>query len=312
MSASLRSLRESSTGLIVLGALAAILVAPARGQQGGGKTYDLRGDYKYVAGDKVRVHERAHTHAKYALKAGAQTLQSVDQMEGYEQRYEEEVQAVDEQGNITRSVRTYLSVEDFATSEKLDFAQRPIKVQLEKGEDGAFRFTPLEGATVPPALQQVLDQDAGSKETEADDEGAQKLIMPEGQVAVGAQWTVTNENACRVFQLDPADLSAEGTKAEGRLEGAEATNDQTMLRVALAFDLRLTKYSGMECREPMTLHATLGLRMPEGAASPDGEATMEGSIRGTALIPPDEGLPPGAILELDMTMTNVKKVERAR
>jgi hypothetical protein len=306
MSASVR-------GLVVLGALAAIITVPARAQQGGdAKTYDLRGDYKYVAGDKVRVHERSRTRAQYALKAGAEVLQKVDQTDGYEQRYEEEVQAVDERGNITKSVRTYVSIEDFATAEKLDFAQKPIKVQMDRAEDGTYRFTAMEGATVPPALQQILDQDAGSKESEAEDEGAQRLIMPEGQVAVGAQWTVTNENACQVFQLEPTDLAAEGTKAEGRLEAAEPAGDLTMLSVNLLFDLKLSKYSGMDCREPMALHATLALRMPAGAGSPDGEATMEGSIRGTAQIPPDEGMPPGSILELDMTMTNVKKVERVR
>lgn len=293
-----------------LSLLLALVAAPALAQDA--PTYDLRQEYKYVAGDKVRVHERTETHAKYALRAGDQVMQQVDQTEGFEQRYEEEVQEVDEKGDVTRSVRTYTQVQDLATSEALDLKDKPFKVQMARDEDGTFRFTPVEqGAAVPELLERVLDQEAGRKETESDDEGAQKLIMPEQPVAVGATWPVSLQHACEVFKFEQETIG-QGAEAQGTLEAAEPQGDLTMLKVALRFKLPMTSFNGMACPEPMKFDATINLRLPAGAAGPDGGASMEGVIKGKAKLPTDEGLPPDAILDLDMKVTNTKTVERVK
>lgn len=293
-----------------LSLLLALVAAPALAQDA--PTYDLRQEYKYVAGDKVRVHERTETHAKYALRAGDQVMQQVDQTEGFEQRYEEEVQEVDEKGDVTRSVRTYTQVQDLATSEALDLKDKPFKVQMARDEDGTFRFTPVEqGAAVPELLERVLDQEAGRKETESDDEGAQKLIMPEQPVAVGATWPVSLQHACEVFKFEQETIG-QGAEAQGTLEAAEPQGDLTMLKVALRFKLPMTSFNGMACPEPMKFDATINLRLPAGAAGPDGGASMEGVIKGKAKLPADEGLPPDAILDLDMKVTNTKTVERVK
>lgn len=297
-----RSVRGAVSVVLVL------LAVPALAQDA--PTYDLRQEYKYVAGDKVRVHERMETRAKYSLRAGDQVMQEVDQTEGYDQQYVEEVQEVDAKGDVVRAVRTYTQVQDLATSETLDLKDKPFKVQMARDEDGTFRFTPVDqAAPVPDLLERLLDQEAGRKETESDDESTQKLIMPEQPVAVGATWQVTLQHACEVFKFEPETVGP-GAEAQGTLQAAEPKGDLTMLKVDLTFKLPLTSFNGMACPEPMKFDATISLRMPAGATGPDGGATMEGAIKGKAKLPEDEGLPPGALLDLDMKVTNSKTVER--
>ncbi len=285
-----------------------LLAVPALAQDA--PTYDLRQEYKHVAGDKLRVHERTETRAKYALRAGAQTMQEVDQTEGFEQRYDEEVQEVDAEGDVIRSVRTYTLVHDLATSEKLDLQASPIQVQMARDEDGTFRFTAVDAtAQVPDLLERLLDQEAGRKETQSDEEGAQKLIMPEGPVAVGATWPITLAHACEVFKFEERTLGP-GAEARGTLTAAEAQGDQTMLKVDFVFNMPMTEFNGMACPEPMKFDATISLRLPANASGPQGGATMSGTIKGKAKLPEDEGLPPDAVLDLDMKVTNTKTVER--
>lgn len=287
-----------------------LLAAPASAQDA--PTYDLRQEYKYVAGDKVRVHERMETRAKYALRAGEQVMQEVDQTEGYDQRYVEEVQEVDADGDVIRALRTYTQVQDLATSETLDLKDKPFQVQMARDEDGTFRFTAVDQtAQVPDLLERLLDQEAGRKETESDDEDTQKLIMPEQPVAVGATWQVPLEQACEVFKFPPETVGP-AAEAQGTLEAAEPSGEQTMLKVGLRFKLPLTSFNGMACPEPMKFDATISLRMPANASGPDGGATMEGVIKGKAKLPEDEGLPPDAVLDLDMKVTNTKTVERVQ
>lgn len=296
------------SSLVVLLALAA---GPVLAQEEA-PTYDLRQDYKFVVGDKVRVHERTETRAKYALRAGEQVMQQVDQTEGYDQRYEEEVQEVSPEGEVTRALRTYTQVQDLATSQTLDLQDKPFKVQMTRDEDGTFRFAAVdEAAEVPELLERILEQESGRKETEADDESTQKLIMPEQPVAVGARWQVAVPHACEVFKFEPETVG-QGAEAQGALKAAAPQGEQTMLEVALRFKLPLTSFNGMPCPEPMIFDATIDLRMPAGATGPDGGAVMEGTIKGLARLPEDEGMPPDAVLDLDMKVKSTKSVERVQ
>lgn len=291
--------------------LAVLLAAPALSQDA--PTFDLRSDYKFVAGDKVRVHELQQTHAKYALRDGEKVLQSVDQTEGYEQRYEEEVQEAGADGDVTRSVRAYAYARDIATGETLELAEKPFKVQMARDEDGTYRFTPVEeGAQVPALLETLLDQEAGRKETEAVEESAQRLMMPDAPVAVGATWAIPVEKACEVFKFEPEQVASEGVETQGTLTAAEVKGAETELRVAIRFKLPLKSFNGMPCPDPMMFEANLEIVMPAGATSPNGQVSAKGDVKGKASLPPEEGMPKDAVLDLDMTVSTTKKIERVQ
>lgn len=291
--------------------LAVLLAAPALAQDA--PTHDLRGDYKFVAGDKVRVHELQQTRAKYALRDGDKVLQSVDQTEGYEQRYEEEVQEASPEGEATKAVRSYSFVRDISSGETLELTEKPFKVQMARDEEGTYHFTAVEaGVQVPALLETILDQEAGRKETEAVEESAQRLMMPEAPVAVGATWAIPVEKACEVFKFEPEQVASEGVETQGTLSGAEAKGAETELKVAIRFKLPLKSFNGMSCPEPMLFEATLEILMPAGATSPNGQVTAKGDVKGKALLPPEEGMPKDAVLDLDMTVQTTKKIERVQ
>jgi hypothetical protein len=294
-----------------LALLAVLLAAPALAQDA--PTFDLRSDYKFVAGDKVRVHELQQTRAKYALRDGDKVLQSVDQTEGYEQRYEEEVQEASAEGEATKAVRTYTFVRDISTGETLELTEKPFKVQMARDEEGTYHFTPVEaGAQVPTLLETILDQEAGRKETEAVEESAQRLMMPEAPVAVGATWAIPVEKACEVFKFEPDQVASEGYETQGTLSGAEPKGAETELRVAIRFKLPLKSFNGMPCPDPMLFEATLEIVMPAGATSPNGQVSAKGDVKGKATLPPEEGMPKDAVLDLDMTVSTSKKIERVQ
>ena len=292
--------------------LAVLFAAPALAQDAPAPTtYDLRQNYKFVAGDKVRVHEVQQTRAKYALRDGDKVLQSVDQTEGYEQRYEEEVQEASAEGEVTKSVRAYAFVKDISTGETLDLTEKPFKVQMARDEEGIYHFTPVEaGAQVPQLLETLLDQEAGKKETEGAEESQQRLMMPEGPVAVGATWAIPVEKACEVFKFEPEQVASEGVETQGTLTAAEVKGTETELRVAIRFKLPLKSFNGMPCPEPMLFEANLEIVMPAGATSPNGQVTAQGDVKGKALLPPEEGMPKDAVLDLDMKVSSTKKIER--
>lgn len=296
-------------GLVLLGALAVPVLA-----QQGGATHDLRGaDYRYKAGDKIRVHERNETHAKYAIKSGAKVLNSVDALEGYEQRYEEEVQEVNAEGDITKSIRTYTFAKVLSTDLTLDLSQKPLKVQLALGEDGTYGFTPVDAsASIPEVLQEILDQEAGKKETEAEDEGARRLIMPKEPVAVGATWSVPLEDVCQSFSFEPESVDAKGYEGKGTFEAAEPKDGLTLLVATVTFKLPLTKFNDMECQGPMAFDSVVRMRFPAGGAGPELENSMQGTVKGVAKIPDDQGFPPGTTYDLDMKMAITQTVERIK
>lgn len=294
--------------------LACLLAAPALAQDAPAPTtYDLRQDYKFVAGDKVSVHEVQQTRAKYALRDGDKVLQSVDQTEGYEQRYVEEVQEASPEGDVTKSVRAYAFVRDIQSGETLDLGDKPFKVQMARDEEGTYQFTPVEaGAQVPALLETLLDQEAGRKETEAVEESAQRLMMPEAPIALGGTWAIPLEKACEVFKFEPEQVATEGVETQGTLAGAEPKGDGTELRVAIRFKLPLKSFNGMPCPDPMLFEATLEIVMPAGATSPNGQVTANGDVKGKATLPPEEGMPKDAVLDLDMTVSTTKKIERVQ
>lgn len=290
--------------------LLALAAAPALAQEGA-PTYDLRQEYKLVAGDKISVQEHMETRAKYTLRAGDQVIHDADQVEGYDQSYVEEVQEVTADGDVVRSVRTYTHVRDLNTAEELDLKANPFKVQMSRDEDGLFRFTPLEeGAQLPELLERILGVEVGRKEADSDEEDARRLLVPEEPVAVGATWQLPVEKVCEVFKLPPESI-AEGAEGSGALEAAEPVGERTMLKVALRFKLPMSTFNEMPCPEPMRFDATISLRVPAGATGPEGGVALEAAIKGKAKLPPDQGLPPGAMLDLDMTIKNSKSVERA-
>jgi hypothetical protein len=295
-------------GLALLGGLAAL---PARAQQAA--TYDLRGDYRYKVGDKIKVHERNETHAKYAIKSGAKVLNSVDTVEGYEQRYEEEVQEVSAAGDITKSVRTYTFAKVFATDQTLDLSQKPLKVQMALAEDGTFGFTALDPAVpIPEVLQEILDQDAGKKETEEEDQSARRLVMPAERQAVGATWSVPLSDVCELFRFEPDQVQQEGYEGKGKLEAAERQGELTMLRATVGFKLPLKKFNELECEKPMAFDTVIRLSMPVDAGGPEVQSSMDGTMKGIARIPEDQGFPPGSTYDLDMRIVITQTIERAK
>jgi hypothetical protein len=295
-------MHRSLPGLVLL------IAAPALAQQ----THDLRGvEYRYKAGDKIRVHERNETHAKYAVKSGAKVLNSVDAIEGFEQRYDEEVQEVSAEGDITKSVRTYTFAKVLATDLTLDLAQKPLKVQMTLGEDGAYGFTPVDpNAPIPEVLQEILDQEAGKKETESEDQSARRLIMAKEPVAVGATWTVPLEDVCRSFRFEPEHVDAKGYEGKGTFVAADAKGDLTLLEATITFKLPLTKFNDMECVSPMAFDSVVRVRFPAGGAGPELESSMEGTVKGAAKIPDDQGFPAGTTYDLDMKTVITQKIER--
>ncbi|MCO5167364.1 MAG: hypothetical protein M9894_13525 [Planctomycetes bacterium] len=288
--------------------LAALLAAPALAQEGA--TYDLRQEYKYKAGDKVRVHERNETRQRYTVRQGDEVEQG-DGLEGYEWRYEEEVQEVDAQGRPVRSVRAYSLVHDLSTDERLDLDKAPVKVQLSRDEDGLPRFTPVDdGAELPAVLERLLLEHEGGAPGEGDAEDTLKHVMPDGPVAVGTRWPISREQICKVFPFDPDEIG-DGAELHGTLVGAEPKGGLTLLNVALRVKLPLKSYSGMVCSEPMLFDATISLRMPAGAGAPDGGATMEGTMKGKARLPDGGEMPADGSFELDLSVKSTKTVERA-
>jgi hypothetical protein len=294
-------------GLALLGALA----GPALAQTAA--TFDLRGDYSFKVGDKIKVEERNETHAKYAIKSGPKVLNSVDTVEGYEQRYEEEVQEVSAAGDITRSVRTYTYAKVFSTDQTLDLSQKPLKVQMALGEDGTFGFTPVDpAAPIPDLLQEILEQDAGKKETEEEDQGARRLIMPAERQAVGATWSVPLKDVCELFRFEPEHVAQDAYEGKGVLEAAEPKGALTMLRSTITFKLPLKKFNDLECVQPMAFDTVVRISMPADASGPDGQSIMEGTVKGVAQIPEDQGFPPGSTYDLDMRMVSSQQIERAK
>ncbi|MBX3466553.1 MAG: hypothetical protein KF878_06605 [Planctomycetes bacterium] len=293
-----------------LAAALALLAAPALAQEGA--TYDLRQDYKYKAGDKVRVHERNETRQRYTVRQGDE-VERGDGVEGYEWRYEEEVQEVDGRGRPVRAVRTYTFVHDLSADERLDLAAAPVKVQVSRDDDGLPRFAAVDGgAELPPLLERLLlEHDGGGAAGEGDADDTLKHVMPPAPVAVGARWPITREQICKVFPFDPDEIG-DGADLHGTLVSAEPKGGLNMLTVALRIKLPLKSYSGMVCPEPMVFDATVTLRMPAGAGAPDGGATMDGTMRGKALLPDGGEMPADGSFELDLAVKSTKTVERVK
>ncbi len=282
----------------------ALAVAPAGADE---TTYSLREEYKPKVGDKVRVHERNRTGGTVAVRAGDQVLQEQEQKQGVEQRYEEHVHEVGEDGKVSRATRRYTFVADFAADESEDLSAKPVEVMMTR-KDGQRSFAPVEGHTLSPLLERVLDMEAGQSNDKDDDESRQ-TFLPEGPVAVGATWPVSVEKLTEVFGMDPADLEPTESNATGKLEKAEPKGGVTMLSVLVTVQLRFKRFQGMDAKPPFQFDMKIRIDLPAGGKAPGGGIRLDGIAKGKAIFPPDQGVPPGTILDLDMTMENAKSME---
>lgn len=311
--------------------LPALLVAvAARGEE---KTWNLRARHVPAAGEKTRNEERTKNRVKYAMVGGGQTLQSAEQVEGIEQTYEQEVQAVDaKKREVTKAIRTYSAVVDHASGEKLDLSTKPIRVQMTCSEQGDVKFEPLDGAVVPPLLQGVLDMESGRRTAEAGAEDEEQQLFPAEPVAPGATWTIPLAVAARMFNMGdgeeregpapapapdevPQGLDAEKSKATGKLERLEAAPDGvTLLHITITLDLTLTRFQGMACKEPMKFEGTVRFRLAADGASPIGDAEFSAKLKGKTIVPPEagQGLPKDTVVDFDLELGNSKKVSLLR
>lgn len=290
----------------LLSALAALAlaVAPAGADDA---SYSLRDEYKPKVGDKVRVHERNRTGGTVTVRAGDQVLQEQEQKQGLEQRYEEHVLEVGEDGKVSRATRRYTFVADFSADETEDLSAKPVEVVMTR-KDGQRSFAPAEGHTLTPLLERVLDVESGQS-NDKDDDDSRKTLLPEGQVEVGATWPVPVEKLTEVFGMDPADLDPTESTATGKLEKAEPKGDVTMLSVLVTVQLRFKRFQGMEAKPPFQFDMKIRMDLPAGGKAPGGGLRLDGIAKGKAIFPPDQGVPPGTILDLDMTMENAKSME---
>lgn len=308
--------------LAVLALAALLLALPARAEE---TTWDLRARHTPTVGERTRNEERSRNRIKYAMLGGGQTLQSAEQTEGLEQRYDQEVQAVDAKTReVTKAVRTYVGVTDHASGEALDLSQKPVRVQMTCSEQGDVRFEALDGAVVPPLLQGVLDMESGRRSAEGQEDEAEKALFPAEKVAVGATWTIPIDVAARMFNMGdeggegeppvpgaaPGGVDAEKSRATGKLEAADVEGGVTFLRIVLTIDLTLTRFQGMTCKEPMRFEGTVRFRLAADGASAAGDAELTAKVKGTTVVP-RESLPEGpadATVQFDLELSNGKKV----
>jgi hypothetical protein len=307
--------------VVVLPAL--LLAAAARAEE---KTWNLRARHVPAVGEKTRNEERTRNRVKYAMVGGGQTLQSAEQVEGIEQTYDQEVQAVDaKKREVTKAIRTYSAIVDHASGEKLDLSAKPIRVQMSCSEQGDVKFEPLDGAVVPPLLQGVLDMESGRRTAEGGEEDEEQQLFPAEPVAVGATWTIPLEVAARMFNMGdgeegapaapapgapPPGVDAEKSKATGKLEATEVVGGVTLLRITITIDMTLTRFQGMACKEPMRFEGTVKFRLAADGASPVGDAEFTAKLKGKTIVPPEagQGMPKDTVVDFDLELGNGKKV----
>lgn len=269
------------------------------------ETFDLRAtdDYKPVAGDRVRVEQTERQKSNVVVKNGPQVLQQQEGQEGFVATYDEEVLAVDDEGEVTRARRTYEAFRDLETAQ--DAEVKGLTVLLERSAEGKHTFAAEGDATIPPPLKARLDDEATKKDAKAeggeDDEDRQEALMPEAPVEVGATWDVPPEQAMEAFGFEETELADEGSSVKGTLVSVDERDGQRFLKVQVAIDLAFKRFQGLPCPEPATFKMQLELELPAGGTSPAGEARLSGTFDGKPTVP---NAPPGVTMDVDLEVEN--------
>lgn len=291
-------------------AAALLLVPCAQAQEA---TYDLRqaDEYQHVVGDRIRVERTERQESKVVVQNQGQVLQRQEGAEGFVAAYVDEVLAVDDEGEVTGLRRSYESFRDLETSTDVDV--KGLVVVLERSPEGKHTFKPEGQATIPPALQSRLHQEAAKKDAEAegtdDEEERQDALLPAAPVAVGATWDVPPQEAVDAFGFQESELVPEASSVKGELVSVEERDGQTFLKVQVKIDLGFKKFQGLVCPEPAKFLMKLELDLPAGGTSPAGEAKLTGTFDGQATMP---NAPPGVTVDIDLDVENHQRRARVQ
>lgn len=278
-----------------------ILLCPLAAQAQ--ETWDLRAasEEQNAVGDKVTHVESEQQDMTLVIRQGQDEVQREQQVQGFEQRYVEELLAVDEEGEVTSARRTYTVFTDKQTKQTLEGGE--LVVTWTREASGTRKVDYPQDRALPDALKEKLEHlAAGEPEEESEgpkpEQNPGKLFTPAEPVAVGATWPVDPKQAMVGMGIDEA-LDAEGSSCTGTLVAATAEGEVTWLDVKVTMTLRLTTLEGVQCTEPFVFALTMDLRLPAGGGNV-GNVVMNGTMKG-ALAPPDA--PPGVTFSIDMTMT---------
>jgi hypothetical protein len=272
--------RFALTGLLLL------LAAPGWAEE---TPYDLRQRYTPQVGDVVEIVELDRTVNGFKVLQQGQEVEKQVETVGAEQACTEEALRVSGT-NVVDFRRTYARFKDLAKDE-----EHPVEglvVTYVEDEGGTTTWTAPEGATVPPALKAVLDEDAGESVA---DEGAErdKLLAAE-PVFVGQTWDIPLDFVATQFGLDPRDLVEDASSARGTLTEVETEGEIEYRKVLLEIELATSKFQGMHCPEPLRFSMRVTIRLSPHA--PYGSSELTGTVKGQA-VPPD--MPPGVLVDLD-------------
>jgi hypothetical protein len=266
---------------------------PAQGQAGEAR-YDLRANYPFRLGEKVRVVDGARHEGLVNVLRRGKPLRVENRRGGYELRYTDEVQGVAPRGGVTRVLRTYERVKDWATGQEdrtprtavLDYTGEALSV-TRKGD-------------LSPIADRLL-----TTETKVPFSAQDQMIPSLGPIPVGTRWTIPNGPAAQIFLLDPANL-ADGSVCTGVLHSVRTQKGVEQVRVVVTFDLRVKKIYDITFDEPATLACTLDLWSTANGAAPGSSGTFTGSMKGEGAV---EGAPEDVSVQLTVTVTGTIQQE---
>ena len=258
--------------------------------------HDLRGNYRYRAGDKLRIVERRDQTQEVRVRRGTEVVERDAQREGVEQRYVLELLEVTPEGDLLRALRTYEALTVLPTEASIPV--EGIQVLFRRGDEG-LRYTAEQGVTLPDELKAALE-DAGDGSAPTENTGA---LFPEEPVAVGGRWVREPAAIAEVLGLEAVDLLP-ASKVEGELKEARARPGATpLLRSEVRVSLHASRFQGLVGSEPFVFELRCDLELPAGGADPAQDLRIHGEVRGKAPSPANDGTILELELDLDLTLT---------
>jgi hypothetical protein len=276
---------------------AAIALAASSGvaaQERDGPRYDLRAQYPFRVGDRVRVVSGARHEALVNVLRRGKPLRVENRRSGFELRYVDEVQAL--QPGDVRILRTYERVKDWGTGRE-DRQRRQVLLDY-SGDHMSVERTDEE---LLPVARQLLDNAAQVPFSVYD-----HLIPDMGPIPIGHRWTIGNEPAAQLFLLDPAAIVPEGSACTGTLHSARALNGIVQTRLVFAYRLRFTRLFDITFDEPATLDVTQDGWQSANGAAPTEESTIRGTLTCAGRA---QGAPADVTVQVELTTTGTHRVE---
>ncbi len=283
------------TGGLVLGQDSPPTGPGGKQSQAGEARYDLRASYPFRLGEKVRVVDGARHEGLVNVLRRGKPLRVENRRGGYELRYTDEVQGVAPRGGVTRVLRTYERVKDWATGQE---DRTPRSAVLDY--TGEALSVTRKDADLSPVADRLL-----TSETKVPFSALDQMIPSLGPVPVGTRWTIPNDPAAQIFLLDPANL-ADGSVCSGVLHSVRTQKGVEQVRVVVTFDLRVKKIYDITFDEPATLACTLDLWSTANGAAPGASGTFTGSMKGEGSV---EGAPEDVSVQLTVTVTGTIQQE---